>query len=88
MNSKKMTRIMLVVALVILTAVLVSVVPVKAVVYNAAFDSDYYMNRYPDIKAAFEGDPDGALMVAEYKLTIIILIKELKKEELLQCQKH
>lgn len=60
MNSKKITRIILLVALVALTVVLVSIVPVNAVVYNAAFDSDYYMNRYPDIKVAFEGDPDGA----------------------------
>jgi len=33
----------------------------KGVDYSAVYDYDYYINTYPDIKAAFEGNPQGAL---------------------------
>lgn len=34
---------------------------VSKIDYSIIFDYNYYINRYPDIKAAFEGNPEGAL---------------------------
>lgn len=56
MNLKKLTRIILIVAVLLL----LSIVPVNAVVFNAAFDSDFYVNCYPDLKAAFGNDANAA----------------------------
>ena len=56
MNLKKLTRIILLVAVLLL----LSIVPVNAVVFNAAFDSDFYVNCYPDLKAAFGNDANAA----------------------------
>ena len=55
MNLKNLTRIILLV--VILS--LISIVPVNAVVYNVAFDSDYYYNRYADLQNAIGNVPDA-----------------------------
>lgn len=56
MNLKKLTRIILLVAVLLV----LSIVPVNAVVFNAAFDSDFYVNCYPDLKAAFGNDANAA----------------------------
>lgn len=56
MNLKKLTRIILIAAVLLL----LSIVPVNAVVFNAAFDSDFYVNCYPDLKAAFGNDANAA----------------------------
>ena len=42
--------------LIVAVLLLLSIVPVNAVVFNAAFDSDFYVNCYPDLKAAFGND--------------------------------
>ena len=56
MNLKKLTRIILLLAVLLV----LSIVPVNAVVFNAAFDSDFYVNCYPDLKAAFGNDANAA----------------------------
>lgn len=57
MNLKKLTRIILLVAVLLL----LSIVPVSAVVYdNGAFDSDYYLSNNGDVVAVLGTDPATA----------------------------
>ena len=56
MNLKKLSIIILL----IVTLSLLSIAPVNAVVKNVAFDSEYYVNSYPDLKAAFGNDAEAA----------------------------
>ena len=55
MNLKKLSIIILLIAVVSL----LSIAPVNAVVKNAAFDSDYYADHYADLKEAFGNDADA-----------------------------
>ena len=56
MNLKKLSIIILLVAILSL----LSIAPVNAVVYNVAFDSSLYVDTYSDLQAAYGFDPEGA----------------------------